>query len=75
VADVVVAGLSSLGDMKPFEGMAMSLAIAERDGEWAITEVNSANTGFVPDFYEWWIAWEDFTDVAGILAYSIAPAR
>ena len=64
VADVVVAGLGSLGDLEPFEGMAMSLEIAERGGEWAITSFSGANTGLVPDFYDWWVEWEDFTSVA-----------
>lgn len=64
VADVVVAGLGGFADQEPPEGFAMSLAIAERDGEWAITEFDSANTTLVPDFYEWWIAWEDFTSAA-----------
>ncbi len=64
VADVVVADLGSLGDLEPFEGMAMSLEIAERGGEWAITRFSGANTGLVPNFYDWWVEWEDFTSVA-----------
>ena len=64
VADVVVAGLGSLGDLEPLEGMAMSLEIAERGGKWAITGFSGANTELVPDFYEWWVEWEDFTSVA-----------
>ena len=64
MANVVVAGLGSLGDLEPFEGMAMSLEIAERGGEWAITRFSGANTELVPDFYDWWIDWEGFTTVA-----------
>ncbi len=52
--DVVVAGLGSLLDREPPEGFAMSLAIAERDGEFVITEFDWAKTELVPDFYEWW---------------------
>ena len=63
-ADVVVASLGSLGDQEPFEGMAMSLAIAERDGTWTITEFDSAITTLVPYFYEWWVEWEDFASAA-----------
>ncbi len=66
VADVVVAGLGGFRDMAPVEGTAMSLAIAERDGRWMITEVDSANTDFAPHFYEWWIGWEDFAAAAGL---------
>ena len=64
VADVLIAGLGSLGDLEPFEGMAMSLEIAERGGEWAITRFSGANTELVPDFYDWWVEWEGFTSVA-----------
>jgi len=64
VADIVVAGLGGLRDRAPVEGMAMSLEIAERGGEWAITRFSAANTGLVPDFYEWWVGWDDFASVA-----------
>lgn len=63
VADVVVAGLGSLADLEPFAGTAMSLEIAGRGGEWAITRFSGANTELVPDFYDWWVEWEDFTGV------------
>lgn len=66
VADVVITGLGGFRDMAPVEGTAMSLAIAERDGRWMITEVDSANTDFVPHFYEWWIGWEEFAAAAGL---------
>lgn len=65
VADVIVAGLGGLANQDVPEGFAMSLAVAERDGEWAITEFNWAKTELIPDFYGWWVAWEDFTSVAG----------
>ncbi len=66
VADAVVAGLGGLRGHEPSAGTAMSLAIAERDGRWMITEVDSANTDSVPHFYEWWIGWEEFASVAGL---------
>lgn len=60
VADVVITGLGGLRELDPVEGHAMSLAIAEDDEGWVITEFDSALTAFVPDFYEWWIGWEEF---------------
>ena len=64
VADVVIDGVGGLEDLEPTDGMAMSLEIAERDGEWVITEFAGANTALVPDFYDWWAVWEDFTSLA-----------
>ena len=64
VADVVVVGLGGLSALQPVEDSAISLAIAERGGEWAITKFSLAKTKLVPDFYEWWVEWEDFTSVA-----------
>lgn len=64
VVDVVVAGLGGGSGLLPVEGIAMSLAIAELGGEWAIARSSWARTELVPDFYEWWVEWEDFASVS-----------
>jgi len=60
--DVVVSGVASLnprsssGPARPEP--AISLAIAQTEHGWRITEVDSAIVEFVPEFYEWWVPWE-----------------
>jgi hypothetical protein len=60
--DVVVSGVASLSP-RPSSGPALpepaiSLAIAQTEHGWQITEVDSAIVEFVPEFYEWWVPWE-----------------
>lgn len=64
VADAVIDGIGGIGELPARAEFAISLAIAERDGEWAITELSTANTGLINDFFEWWIAWDDFDAAA-----------
>jgi hypothetical protein len=57
VADVLITGTKDSG----LAGVehALSFAIASVDGAWAVTEVDRAIVEFVPEFYDWWVSWDE----------------